>query len=478
MNLSEHETYSNPLVTRYASKAMTQLWGDQRKIGIWRRLWLYLAESQRELGLDISDAQLDEMRRHLDQIDFERAAQYERDLRHDVMAHIHAFGDLCPTARPIIHLGATSCYVTDNADLILIRESLQMLAARLAQVIDELGVFASRHAELACLAFTHLQPAQPTTVGKRACLWNYDLVLDLQHIERLVVDLAARGAKGTTGTQASFLELFDDDHDKVKRLDQMVAKKMGFDRSLPVTGQTYTRKIDAWLLDVLSGVAQSAHKIATDLRLLAHRKELEEPFETNQIGSSALAYKRNPMRSERICSLARFVFSLQTSTVQTAANQWMERTLDDSANRRLVLPQSLMAVDAILILLNNVVSGMVVYPEVIARHLDAELPFMASENILMAAVAGGGDRQVLHEAIRQHSQLAAAEVKLHGRHNDLIARLQNDARFRSVDFGKVLNANLFVGRAPQQVAEFISECVEPIRAKYRGQKVAEGQVNV
>ncbi len=476
--MSENEIYSNPLVTRYASRAMSQLWSEQRKIATWRRLWLYLAECERELGLDISEHQLTEMRNNLDQVDFDRAAKYERDLRHDVMAHVHTFADACPAARPIIHLGATSCYVTDNADLMLMRESLNLLAVRLAQVIDELAKFAARHADLSCLAFTHLQPAQPTTIGKRACLWNYDLVLDLQQTERLLGDLAARGAKGTTGTQASFLELFKGNHDKVKRLDQMVAQRMGFDRTLPVTGQTYTRKIDSRLLDVLSGIAQSAHKIATDLRLLAHRKEVEEPFEANQIGSSAMAYKRNPMRSERICGLARFVFSLQTSTVQTAANQWMERTLDDSANRRLVIPQALMAADAILILLKNVAAGLIVYPQVIASYLDAELPFMATENILMAAVAKGGDRQALHEAIRQHSQLASAQVKQHGKPNDLIQRLQQDSRFRGIDFKSVLDVKSFVGRAPQQVAEFIAEFNEPIRARYRDRNVADGEVVV
>ncbi len=476
--MSDNEFYSNPLVTRYASRAMSQLWSEQRKIATWRRLWLYLAESERELGLDISESQLTQMRNNLDQVDFERAAQYERDLRHDVMAHVHAFADVCPAARPIIHLGATSCYVTDNADLMLMRESLNLLAGRLAQVIDELGKFAARHSDLACLAFTHLQPAQPTTVGKRACLWNYDLVLDLQQVERLLGDLAARGAKGTTGTQASFLQLFNGDHDKVKRLDQMVARRMGFERTLPVTGQTYTRKIDSRLLDVLSGIAQSSHKIATDLRLLAHRKELEEPFESQQIGSSAMAYKRNPMRSERICGLARFVFSLQTSTVQTAANQWMERTLDDSANRRLVIPQAFMAADAILILLKNVAAGLIVYPQVIARYLDAELPFMATENILMAAVASGGDRQALHEALRQHSQLAANEVKQNGKPNDLIQRLEQDSKFRGVDLKRTLDAKSFIGRAPQQVTDFIAEFIEPIRAKYRNQKVAEGEVVV
>lgn len=457
---------------------MAELWGEQRRIATWRRLWLYLAECERELGLAISEEQIDEMRRHLDSIDFAKAARYERELRHDVMAHVHAFGDDCPLARPIIHWGATSCYVTDNADLILIRHSLELVARRLALAISSLADFASKHAQLACLAFTHLQPAQPTTVGKRACLWAQDLLMDLREVERLSAELPARGVKGATGTQASFLQLFDGDHEKVRRLDLMVAQKMGFDNSLPISGQTYTRKIDSRLLDVLSGVAQSAHKFATDMRLLAHRKEIEEPFESQQIGSSAMAYKRNPMRSERICSLARFVFSLQTSTVQTAANQWFERTLDDSANRRLVIPQAFLGIDAVLILVNNVASGLVVYPQVMARHLDAELPFMASEYILMAAVARGGDRQSLHEAIRRHSQQAAAEVKLNGRPNDLIDRLKSDPLFENLDWRQLLRPEAFVGRAPQQVAEFVQEFVEPIRTQYRDRPVAEGYVTV
>jgi adenylosuccinate lyase len=476
--MADLDVYSNPLITRYASPEMCELWSDRRKFSTWRRLWLWLAESERELGLDITEQQIAEMRRGVDDVDQASAARYERELRHDVMAHVHAFGDACPAARPIIHLGATSCFVTDNADLMAIRDSLRMTAGRLAQAILALGDFAAQHSNLACLAFTHFQPAQPTTVGKRATLWAFDLALDLAEVERLIQDLAARGAKGTTGTQASFLELFGGDHAKVKRLDQMVAQRMGFERSLPVTGQTYTRKIDSRLLDVLSGIAQSAHKMATDWRLLAHRKEIEEPFEAQQIGSSAMAYKRNPMRSERVCGLARFVFSLQSSAVQTAATQWMERTLDDSANRRLVIPQAFLAIDAILILLKNVIGGFVVYPQVIAQQLAAELPFMASENILMAAVAQGGDRQALHEAIRQHSQAAAAEVKLHGRANDLIERLRQDPRFRGIDWERVLRSENFVGRAPRQVAEFISEWIEPIRARYRDQVVAESQVTV
>jgi adenylosuccinate lyase len=406
------------------------------------------------------------MRANLDEIDFSAAAAHEKRLRHDVMAHVHTFGDQCPEAMPIIHLGATSCFVTDNTDLILLRKALQTTANRLAHVISQLGDFAAEHRDLACLGFTHLQPAQPTTIGKRACLWLQDFVDDLKLLEFRIAAMQARGVKGTTGTQASFLKLFDGDHAKVEQLDKMVAEKIGFDESLPVTGQTYSRKIDAMILDVLSGIAQSAHKMATDLRIMASRKEMEEPFEKTQIGSSAMAYKRNPMRSERICSLARFVISLQSSPANTLATQWMERTLDDSANRRLVLPQSFLAIDAILILLENVTSGMVVYPKVIEKHLLAELPFMATENIMMAAVAAGGDRQELHELIRQHSQDAAAEVKAHGRDNDLIARLKSDSNFDSVDVEALLDPTSFVGRAPEQVDQFVASYVKPVRANY------------
>src|SRR5262249_22447690 len=359
----------------------------------------------------IRDEQIAELKAHLDDIDFQVAATYEKKLRHDVMAHVHAYGDQCPKARPIIHLGATSCYVTDNADLILMRESLLLLARRLAAVIDQLGHFAKEHRELACLGFTHLQPAQPTTVGKRACLWAYDLALDLEEVEHRIAGLKARSVKGTTGTQASFLALFQGDHEKVRQLEQLVAKKFGFAASYAVTGQTYSRKIDSQILDVLSGIAQSAHKLATDLRILASRKEIEEPFEADQIGSSAMAYKRNPMRCERVCGLARFLISLQSSAAATAAVQWMERTLDDSANRRLLFPQPFPAADAILLLLQNITSGLVVYPKVIATNLDEELPFMATENFLMAAVQAGGDRQELHERIRRHSHDAAHRVK-------------------------------------------------------------------
>jgi adenylosuccinate lyase len=474
----ELDQYDNPLVGRYASAEMSRLWGPQRKFRTWRELWCVLAEVEAELGLPISRAQIDAMRAHIDTIDFEAAARYERKLRHDVMAHVHAFGDDCPEARPIIHLGATSCYVTDNTDLILLRESLEMLRTRLVAAVDRLATFAQRTRDLACLGFTHFQPAQPTTMGKRACLWAYDLVQDLAEIEHRLASLQARGAKGTTGTQASFLELFAGDHAKVKELDQRIATRLGFASSYPVTGQTYSRKVDAQILATLSGIAQSAQKAATDWRLLQSRKELEEPFEKDQIGSSAMAYKRNPMRAERICGLARFVISLESSGAETAATQWLERTLDDSANRRLTLPQALLATDAILILYENVAAGFEVYPQVLARHLAEELPFMATENILMAATSAGGDRQELHERIRQHSQAAAKVVKQEGRSNDLMERLRTDPAFAKANLGDALDPARFVGRAPEQVDEFLAEVVAPIRKRYAAALTTTGKVTV
>jgi adenylosuccinate lyase len=378
--------YDNPLITRYASREMSQLWGPQKKFSTWRRLWLFLARAERQLGLPITNEQIAELEANLDNIDFNAAAAHEKRLRHDVMAHVHTLGDLCPNARPIIHLGATSCYVTDNTDLILIRESLDLVQSRLVRVIRDLARFASSNRSQPCLGFTHLQPAQPTTIGKRACLWLFDLVQDLEALHWRRSRLAARGVKGTTGTQASFLKLFNDDHAKVRELDRLVSQAMGFDEAYPVTGQTYSRKVDVEVIDALAGLAQTAHKLATDLRILASRKEVEEPFEKEQIGSSAMAYKRNPMRSERICSLSRYLISLQSSAAHTFANQWLERTLDDSANRRISLPQAFLTADAILLLLQNVVNGLVVYPKVLERHLLEELPFMATENIMMAAV--------------------------------------------------------------------------------------------
>ncbi len=461
-----HDQYENPLISRYASAAMSQLWSPRRRIGVWRRLWIALAEAEQELGLSISDAQIAEMRAHVDDIDFQAAWEHERRLRHDVMAHVHAFGDVCPAARPIIHLGATSCFVTDNADLLLLREALEMVRSRLVDAILALADFARNQRDLACLGFTHMQPAQPTTIGKRACLWAYDLTMDLTALEQQLASLRARSIKGATGTQASFLQLLEGDHEKVRRLEQLVAQKIGFDDSYAVTGQTYSRKVDFSILSALSGIGQSAHKAATDIRIMASRKEMEEPFEADQIGSSAMPYKRNPMRTERICSLARFAMSLPANAADTVATQWMERTLDDSANRRLSLPQAFLAIDAVLILYRNVARGLVVYPRVIGNHLLEELPFMASESILMAGVAAGGDRQDLHEKIRGHSQAAAAVVKGEGGRNDLLQRLAADAAFSHVDLQATLDPAKHVGRAPQQVDEFLQTVIEPIRAKY------------
>jgi len=470
--------YVNPLNTRYASREMSELFGQSRRIGTWRRLWIALAEAEAELGLPVTEQQIQQMQDQVDNIDFELAKKEEKERRHDVMAHVHTYGAVCPDAMPIIHLGATSCFVTDNADLIILRDALNMVKSRLVSVIDQLGRFAAEYRDLPCLGFTHLQPAQPTTVGRRACLWAYDFVLDLEELEHRIDTLLARSTKGTTGTQASFLKLFDGDHEKVKKLEQLVCDKIGFDDSYAVTGQTYARKIDSQILDVLSGIAQTAHKIASDLRILAHRKEIEEPFEKNQIGSSAMAYKRNPMRSERICSLARFVMSLQTSPPATLATQWMERTLDDSANRRLVLPQAFLAIDAVLILCQNVTSGLVVYPKVIEGNLAAELPFMATENIMMAAVALGGDRQDLHERIRQLSIEAGAVVKNEGLPNDLMERIAADKMFEGIDLDSMLIPSDFVGRSPEQVDEFIAGIVQPIRDRYPDSLDMEADVHV
>lgn len=468
-----NEMYDNPLISRYASEKMGGIFGSQKKFRTWRQLWLALAEAQNELGLAVSKEQLDQMRSQLDNIDFEAAREYEKKLRHDVMAHVHTFADACPQAAPIIHWGATSCFVTDNTDLILYREALQLVMQQLAKTIFRLSDFALQHKAQGCLGFTHLQPAQPTTVGKRACLWIQDLVDDLQTLEYRCSNLKARGTKGTTGTQASFLKLFGGDGEKVRQLDQMVSKKIGFEESYTVTGQTYPRKIDVHILDALSGLAQSMHKIATDIRILASRKEIEEPFEKHQIGSSAMAYKRNPMRSERVCSLARFVISLQSSPANTLATQWLERTLDDSANRRLVIPQAFLAIDSILILMSNVAGGMVVYPKMLEKHLREELPFMATENIMMAAVEAGGDRQELHEKIRQYSQLAGEHVKLEGRPNDLLDMLKEDDSFSGLDFESLMDPSAFVGRSSAQVDEFVDRHVNVLRERYASDLVDE-----
>ncbi|MEM7812855.1 MAG: adenylosuccinate lyase [Planctomycetota bacterium] len=464
--MSDHSTYANPLITRYASREMAGIWSAQTKHATWRKLWVALAEGERELGLDISEGQIVAMRAAVDDIDFDLAATYERDFRHDVMAHVHTFGDRVPEAKGIIHLGATSCFVTDNSELIQLRSGLELIERRLAAVIVTLADFCDRWKTLPCLGFTHLQAAQPTTVGKRATLWCYDLVLGLEEVRHRLKTLRFRGVKGTTGTQATFLKLFDGDHDKVRRLDEHVRAAFGFEEGYAVTGQTYPRVVDAQVLHTLSGLAASCHKWATDLRVLQHRKEIDEPFGEKQIGSSAMAYKRNPMKAERVCALARFAMSLATNGEATAATQWLERTLDDSANRRLSLPQSFLAVDACLNILREVADGMVVYPQVVAAKLAEELPFMATEEVLMAGVAAGGDRQELHEAIRVHSVAAAAEVKEHGRSNDLIDRLKGDPLFASVDLESTLDPARYVGRSAEQVEEFLGEIVGPLRERY------------
>jgi len=469
------ELPDNPLVTRYASPDMARLWGPQNRYSTWRRLWLALAEAQYELGLLADDGrsprirveQLEQMRQHLDDIDFARADYHEKRGRHDVMAHIHTFGEACPQARDILHLGATSCYVTDNTDLILMRAGLRRLRDRLVGVIDALSRRAREWRDLAVLGYTHYQPAQLTTLGKRVCLWCQDFLLDLHEIEHRLATLRFRGAKGTTGTQASFLALFRGDHGKVRRLDELVARKMGFDAVFPVTGQTYTRKVDSQVLDVISGLGQSTHKFGSDLRLLAHDQELDEPFEKEQVGSSAMAYKRNPMRSERMCGLARYAITLAASAAHNAANQWLERTLDDSVNRRLILPQAFLTADGILQLALNISTGMTANPEVIRRRVSEMLPYMATENILMAAVASGKDRQKVHEAIRTHSHAVTAALKAGAGRNDLVERLRGDAELRGVDFQHVpLEESQLVGRAPQQVDEFLAQEVAPVRERY------------
>lgn len=472
--MDSFQFYENPLVTRYASREMAELWGARRKFTTWRRLWVALAEAEHELGLlsddgvtpRITPAQLEQLRAHVEDIDFARAEEHERRRRHDVMAHIDTYGEVCPDARDIIHLGATSCYVTDNTDLLLMHEGLHLLRDRLIGVLDALARFAARWRDLPTLGFTHFQPAQLTTVGKRACLWCYDFVLDLHELEHRLQTLRFRGVKGTTGTQASFLALFRGDVERVRQLDLLVARKMGFDAVYPVTGQTYSRKVDSQILDALSGLGQSAHKFGTDLRLLAHRQEIDEPFEAEQVGSSAMAYKRNPMRAERLCGLGRFLITLPVSAAQTAATQWLERTLDDSVNRRLTLPQAFLTADAVLRLALNISSGLTIHPEVIARNVGAVLPYMATENILMAAVAQGGDRQQIHECIRRHSQAVTAALKAGADKNDLLDRLKADPLLAGVDFESVLERGQFIGRAPQQVHEFLDEEIEPIRRRY------------
>tara|TARA_R110002126_G_scaffold34937_3_gene107895 strand:- start:1135 stop:2565 length:1431 start_codon:yes stop_codon:yes gene_type:complete len=465
--MSDARNYSSPLSSRYASEAMRFNFSDSKKFTTWRKLWVALAESEQELGLDISDAQLDELRSHIDDVDFEAAAKYEAELRHDVMAHVHAWGDQCPTARPIVHLGATSCYVGDNTDLILLRDGIGLVRAQVVEVIRRMEVFAREWRNLPTLGFTHFQPAQATTVGKRATLWLQDLVHDLEDLEHAETQVRFRGVKGTTGTQTSFLELFQGDHDKVRELDRRVTQKMGFERTFAVTGQTYPRQLDFRVGQVLSSLGQSAHKFATDLRLLANKREVEEPFGKKQIGSSAMPWKRNPMRSERMCALSRFVMETLGNTAHTAANQWLERTLDDSANRRIALAEMFLATDAVLNLYVDVAGGLVVNPAIVERNLMAELPFLASETLMMAAVKQGGDRQDLHERIRVHSHEAASVIKSGGE-NDLVARLKSDPAFASIagNLDQLLDGKLYVGRAPEQVLEFLEAEVKPVLERY------------
>ncbi len=457
---------------------MRELFGAQRKFSTWRRLWLTLAEVQQKLGLNISDEQLKDMSDHLYDIDFAAAAQYEKKFRHDVMAHIHTFGDAAPSARGIIHLGATSQFVVDNTDLILMREAMDILAGSLAGVIDAFGSLAKRYRSLPCLGFTHYQPAQLTTIGKRAAVWCYDFVTDLGELQHRLDSLEFRSVKGTTGTQDSFLALFDGDHAKVQSLEKAVAEKMGFERICPVTGQTYSRKVDARIAATLAGIGASVHKFCNDIRLMSGMKEVDEPFGSKQVGSSAMPYKRNPMRCERATALARFLMDVSVSPLHTAAEQWLERSLDDSANKRLAIPEAFLAADGILRIVLNVARGLVVYEGSIAAHVAAELPFMATERILMEAVKSGGDRQDLHEKIRQHSIAAGEQVKVHGRPNDLISRLKADAAFAEVDIDSLLKPAGFIGRAPQQVDEFIAAHVEPVRRHYAHKLNADAELEV
>ena len=474
------ELYTSPLVERFATREMAEIWSSQRKFSTWRRCWLALAEAQQELGLNISDEQIAELKAHLDDIDFDAVQIYEKQTRHDVMAHIHALGDIAPKAKPIIHLGATSCFVGDNTDLILIRASMKLVLSKAIAVLRHLKSFALKWKDLPTLGYTHYQPAQVVTVGKRTCLWAQDILFDIENLEQTLLRIRCRGVKGTTGTQASFLALFDDDSEKVRALDQLVAKKLGFDSSFPVTGQTYPRKVDTMILQVLAGIGESVHKFATDMRLLQNMKEIEEPFESTQVGSSAMAYKRNPMRSERACALARFLMVQPLHGSLTTAVQWFERTLDDSAIRRLSLPEAFLAADAILNLYLNIMENPVVYPNVIKKHLWAELPFMATENIIMAGVRRGGDRQVLHEAIRKHSIAAADRVKNEGADNDLLSRLAEDPEINMNihELESTLDVNAFVGRAPAQVDEFVAEHIEPVLTRHAAQSVIKSDVRV
>ena len=478
--MADNSVYENPLITRYASREMSENFSDEKRFKLWRKLWIALAESEMELGLNIKKSQIDEMKKYADDINFDVAAKYEREVRHDVMAHVHAFGDQAKSAMPIIHLGATSCFVDCNSELIIMYDALKIIKNKLVNVMDKLRAFALKYKELPTLGFTHLQPAQLTTVGKRATLWLQDLEMDYNDLENLFSQFRLRGVKGTTGTQASFMELFDGDESKVKELEKRVVAKMGFDKVYGVTGQTYPRKFDYNVLCVLSQITQSADKFSNEIRILQNMKEIEEPFEKSQIGSSAMAYKRNPMRSERMGSLARYVISLPMNSAITAGTQWFERTLDDSANRRIVNAQAFLALDGILNIYMNVSENLVVYDKVIAKHIAAELPFMATENIMMECVKAGGNRQELHERIRVLSMEAGRNVKERGGDNNLIDLIKNDDMFAAVKdrLDEILDAKKFIGRAPSQVVEFISNEIDPILAKNESVLGAKGDVRV
>ncbi|EOC99773.1 adenylosuccinate lyase [Caldisalinibacter kiritimatiensis] len=474
------QTYENPLIKRYASREMANIFSPDEKFKTWRELWIALAEAQKELGLNITDEQIQQMKDNKDNIDYKLAEEKEKEFRHDVMAHVHTFGIQCPKAKPIIHLGATSAYVGDNTDIILMKRALYLINKKLVNLINKVSEFANKYKDLPTLGFTHYQPAQLTTVGKRATLWLQDLLIDYNDLQYILNNMKLRGVKGTTGTQASYLKLFDNNHEKVKKLDELVAEKMGFDSTYPVTGQTYTRKMDYRALSVLSSIAQTLHKVTNDIRLLQNLKEIEEPFGKKQIGSSAMAYKRNPMRSERIASLARFIIATTMNTAMTASTQWFERTLDDSANRRLTIPQTFLACDAILEIGINVFNGLVVYENVIKKHINEELPFMATENILMEAVKRGGDRQEIHEEIRKLSMEAAKEVKVNGGKNDLIDRiiLSDKIPLTKKEIMDLLDPVNFIGRAPKQVEEFIEQNIKPILSKYEDKLNIEVELKV
>ncbi len=478
--MAEYNRYTSPLTGRYASKEMQYIFSQDNKFRTWRKLWIALAETEHELGLNITTEQIDELKAHQDEINYEVAEAREKEVRHDVMSHVYAYGVQCPNAKGIIHLGATSCYVGDNTDIIIMREGLELVHKKLVNVINELSKFAMKYKDMPTLAYTHFQPAQPTTVGKRATLWLNELVLDLEDLEYVLGSLKLLGSKGTTGTQASFLELFDGDHAKCRQLDQMIAEKMGFTSCYPVSGQTYSRKVDFRVLSVLAGIAQSAHKFTNDIRMLQHMKEVEEPFEKHQIGSSAMAYKRNPMRSERIASLADYVISDLMNPMLVSSTQWFERTLDDSANKRLSVPEGFLAIDGILDLYLNVVDGLVVYPKVIRKHLMAELPFMATENIMMDAVKAGGDRQELHEKIRQLSMQAGKTVKEEGKDNNLLELIAADPSFHLSleDLEASMQPERYVGRAPKQTEEFITEVINPILEKNKEVLGLTAEINV